>query len=180
MLLSKSCEYGLRAMLYLAALGDGGGDEPDADEAPDPTREYVSIRTVSDELDIGFSFLTKVFQRLNDAGLLTSKRGPGGGVALTRAPDEMSLYDIVVAIDGDDLFEECVLGLPGCGEAEPCPLHDRWTQTRERVERLFRSTTLAEVPDVRLTPFIEGADDSVSDVPEGASRPPRAKGGASE
>jgi Rrf2 family protein len=168
MLLSKSCEYGLRAMLYLASLGDEAEDGADADEAPDSTREYVSIRTISDELDIGFSFLTKVFQRLNDAGLLTSKRGPGGGVALTRRPDRISLYDIVVAIDGDDLFEECVLGLPGCGEAEPCPLHDPWMQTRGQLETMFRSTTLAEVPDVRLTPFIDGADDPVPDVQEGA------------
>jgi Rrf2 family protein len=166
MLLSKSCEYGLRAMLYLASLGD---EEAGADEAPDPTREYVSIRTVSDELDIGFSFLTKVFQQLNDAGLLTSKRGPGGGVALTRPPEQVPLYDIIVAIDGDDLFEECVLGLPGCGEAEPCPLHDHWTEARGQLETTFRTTTLAEVPDVRLTPFIEDADGPVRGVSGEAS-----------
>jgi Rrf2 family iron-sulfur cluster assembly transcriptional regulator len=158
MLLSKSCEYGLRAMLYLASLGDEGADGAGADEAPDPTREYVSIGAVSDELGIGFSFLTKVFQQLNDAGLLISKRGPGGGVALTRPPEQVPLYDIIVAIDGDDLFEECVLGLPGCGEAEPCPLHDHWTEARGQLETTFRNTTLAEVPDVRLTPFIEDAD----------------------
>lgn len=152
MLLSKSCEYGLRAMLYLGSLGD----EEDAEDAsPDPTREYVAIQTVSDELDIGFSFLTKVFQQLNEAGLLTSKRGPGGGVALTRPADQITVFDIVVAIDGDDLFNECVLGLPGCGNAEPCPLHEHWTDERERIETRFRETTLAEVPDVRLTPFIE-------------------------
>ena len=152
MLLSKSCEYGLRAMLYLGSLGD----EEDAEEAsPDPTREYVAIQTVSDELDIGFSFLTKVFQQLNEAGLLTSKRGPGGGVALTRGPDAISLYEIVVAIDGDDLFNECVLGLPGCGDAEPCPLHEHWTEERDRMKTTFQRTALNEVPDVRLTPFIE-------------------------
>jgi len=166
MLLSKSCEYGLRAMLYLATLGDG---EEKGERTVDPTREYVSIRTISDELDIGFSFLTKVFQQLNDAGLLTSKRGPGGGVALTRPPAEIHLHEIVVAIDGDDLFEECVLGLPGCGEAEPCPLHDHWSETRGQLETMFRSTTLAEVPDVRLTPFIDGTDDPVPDVSDGAS-----------
>ncbi|MFP4227760.1 MAG: RrF2 family transcriptional regulator [Salinivenus sp.] len=147
MLLSKRCEYGLRAMLYFAMLGEASG--------PDPTREYVSIRTVSDDLDIGFSFLTKVLQELNDAGLLTSKRGRGGGVALTRRPSDISIYDIVVALEGDELFNECVLGLPGCGEAEPCPLHDHWTEERERMEAKFRETTLAEVPDVRLAPFGE-------------------------
>ena len=151
MVLSKPCEYGLRAMLYLGTLGDGA----DGEGAPDPTREYVSIQTVSDDLDIGPSLLTKVLQQLNEAGLLTSKRGRGGGVALTRAPGDIPLYDIVVAIDGDDLFEECVLGLPGCGEAEPCPLHEHWTEERDRVQKMFQETTLAEVPNVRLTPFVE-------------------------
>lgn len=143
-MLSKSCEYGLRAMLYLAA------DEPDG---------YVPIGTISDALDISFPFLTKIFQKLNDAGHLTSQRGPKGGVALTTPADEMTLYEVVVAIDGDDLFEECVLGLPGCGEERPCPLHDRWTDERERVEEIFQSTTLAEMAqrihgdDLRLTAF---------------------------
>ncbi len=152
MLLSKSCEYGLRAMLYLGTLED---DEAAEDEDAGPTREYVSIQTISDDLEIGFSFLTKVFQQLNDAGLLTSKRGPGGGVALTRTPDAISLYEIVVAIDGNDLFEECVLGLPGCGEAEPCPLHEHWTEERDRMKATFQRTALNEVPDVRLTPFVD-------------------------
>ena len=158
MLLSKSCEYGLRAMLYLALQAPGSAG---AETGPS-AREYVSIRTVSDELDIGFSFLTKVFQRLNDAGLLASKRGPGGGVALTHPPSDVPLYDIVVAIDGDELFEECVLGLPGCGEAEPCPLHEQWTDERERLQAMFRSTTLAEVPDVRLRPLFEDEDDAMT------------------
>lgn len=131
-MLSKSCEYGLRAALYLVSLDEEG---------------YVPISTISEELDISFPFLTKIFQKLNDAGLLASQRGPKGGVALTTAADEVSPYDIVVAIDGDDLFEECVLGLPGCGDERPCPLHDRWAEERDRVRDMFRDMTLAELAD---------------------------------
>ena len=134
-MLSSSCEYALRAMLYLATLDSDG---------------YVSVQTISDELDISFPFLTKVFQNLNDAGLLESRRGPNGGVALTKSADTITLYDIVVAIDGRDLFEECVLGLPGCGEAEPCPLHEEWSDEKERVERTFRESTLGDLPEARL------------------------------
>jgi Rrf2 family protein len=111
---------------------------------------YVSIGTISEELDISFPFLTKIFQKLNKADLLESRRGPNGGVALTREADNVTLYEIVVAIDGPDLFKECVLGLPGCGEAEPCPLHEQWTDQRSRVETMFRGTSLAELPEVRL------------------------------
>jgi len=134
-MLSKSCEYGLRAALYLSTLDSDG---------------YVSIGAISDELDISFPFLTKIFQKLNEAGLLTSQRGPNGGVALTEAPEEIALYDIIVAIDGDSLFEDCVLGLPGCGNAEPCPLHDQWIDKREQVETMFRTATLADLPKMRL------------------------------
>lgn len=135
-MLSKSCEYGLRASLYLASLDHDG---------------YVSIGTISEDLDISFPFLTKIFQKLNDAGLLESQRGPKGGVALTKPAEDVSLYEIVVAIDGDDLFSECVLGLPNCGDAKPCPLHDEWADKRSDVETMFRNATLTELPDVRLT-----------------------------
>ena len=135
-MLSKSCEYGLRASLYLASLDHDG---------------YVSISKISEDLDISFPFLTKIFQKLNDAGLLDSQRGPKGGVALTKPAEEVSLYEIVVAIDGDDLFSECVLGLPNCGDAKPCPLHDEWAEKRSAVETMFRNATLTELPDVRLT-----------------------------
>ena len=136
MIFSKACEYGLRAMLYLALQNPEG---------------YVSILTVSYDLDISFQFMTKTLQKLNDADLVVSKRGPGGGVSLTRAPEDISLYEVVVAIDGTELFEECILGLPGCGEAEPCPLHDHWTEERSHVEEMFRNTTLSEVPEQRLS-----------------------------
>lgn len=131
-MLSKSCEYGLRAALYLASLDEEG---------------YVPISTISEELDISFPFLTKIFQKLNDADLLDSQRGPKGGVALTKPAEAVNPYDIVVAIDGEDLFEECVLGLPGCGDERPCPLHDRWAEERDQVRDLFRDTTLAELAD---------------------------------
>lgn len=141
MLLSKACEYGLRASLYLASLDEAG---------------YVSIRAISDELDISFPFLTKIFQQLNEAGLLKSHRGPSGGVAFTRPTSAITLYEIVVAIDGEDLFEECVLGLPGCGDDTPCPIHDHWAEQRARLETMFRQNTLADMAgkiqefDVRL------------------------------
>ena len=132
MLLSKACEYGLRAVLYLASLEEDG---------------YVPIGRISDELDLSFPFLTKIFQQLNEADLLESHRGPSGGVAFTRPPDAISLHDVVVAIDGDDLFTECVLGLPGCGDEKPCPFHEAWEERRAGLEEMFRTTTLAEMAD---------------------------------
>lgn len=130
MLLSKSAEYGIRASLYLASLHEDG---------------YVSIGTMSEELDISFHFLTKIFQKLTQAGLMESFRGPKGGIALARPAEQITIMDLVVAIDGDDLFTGCVLGLPGCGDQKPCPLHNRWAVERDRIQTVFNRTTLAEM-----------------------------------
>lgn len=130
MLLSKSCVYGLRASLFLAS------SEKD---------EYISIRKMSDSLDISFHFLTKILQQLTAADLLESHRGPSGGVRLTRPGDDISLIEIVFAIDGPDLLTECALGLPGCGIEKPCPLHEKWASTRDSIRRMLDDTTLDEL-----------------------------------
>lgn len=132
MLLSKSCEYGLRAMLYLTALKQD---------------DFVPISRISEALDISFHFLTKTFQKLTEAGLLASQRGPTGGVRLARPADRIYPRDVLIAIDGTDLFTECVLGLPECGNEMPCPLHDRWATERARLESLFGSMSLAELSE---------------------------------
>ena len=128
-MLSRRCEYGLAAMLYLAASDHDG---------------YVSIGQISDELNISFPFLTKVLQQLNEAGYLTSMRGPNGGVRLTRSSDRLNLKEIVVALDGAELFTECVLGLPGCGSDKPCPMHDEWGPVRDHLEELFENLSVNE------------------------------------
>lgn len=130
MLLSKSCVYGLRAALFLSA-GEQG--------------QYIPIRNMSEKLDISFHFLTKILQQLTADGLLESYKGPNGGVRLTRGSDEVSLLDIVRAIDGDAMFKECALGLPGCGHMTPCPMHDKWTVTREQIREMLEKTTLKEL-----------------------------------
>ena len=131
-LLSRSCEYGLRASLYLASLNH---------------HRHVPIRQIAEALDISGMFLTKIFQQLTAAGIMESLRGPTGGVTFAKPLDDITLRDLIDAIDGPELFEECVLGLPGCGHAKPCPFHKQWTVERDRLNALFSQTTLADVAD---------------------------------
>ncbi len=130
MLLSKSCVYGLRASLYLASNQNG---------------EYVSIREMSDKLNISFHFLTKILQQLTSAGLMESYKGPNGGIRLTKDGSDVNLFEIVAAIDGVELFTECALGLPGCGTEKPCPLHEKWAETRDRIRLMLENTDLVEL-----------------------------------
>jgi Rrf2 family protein len=130
-LLSKSCVYGVRAAVYVAA---NQGDRP-----------YVPIHEIAEELNLSFHFLTKILQQLTESEIMRSYRGPKGGVALTRPASKISLLQIVESIDGPEVFTECVLGLAGCGELTPCPLHDRWTAHRAAIKALFAGARLAEV-----------------------------------
>lgn len=130
MLLSKSCIYGLRASLYLASHGN---------------ENYIPIRKMSDRLEISFHFLTKILQQLTAEGILESFKGPNGGVRLTKPGDQIPIMEIVLAIDGHYLLTECALGLPGCGIKKPCPLHDKWAETRDSIKEMFENTTLTEL-----------------------------------
>jgi Rrf2 family protein len=130
MLLSKSCVYGVQAAIYVASL---------------PKNEYVSIQQIASKLNISFHFLTKVLQNLTQVGIMVSYRGPNGGIALARPASSISLADIIDAIDGSDIFHECLFGLPGCGVADPCPAHENWTGMRIRLHQLCKSLTLSEL-----------------------------------
>lgn len=132
-LLSKSCVYGLRASLYVAGFGG--------------ERKFVPIHEIAEQLDISFHFLTKILQQLTGAGILESYRGPSGGVMLAKPADEVSLLNIVSAIDGDAVFSECVLGLAGCGTHAPCPLHESWSAQRGKLLAALEGATLESLRD---------------------------------
>lgn len=120
----------MRAALYVAAAPAGG---------------YTSVREVSEALGIPFPFLAKIAQTLTQAGILRTLRGPTGGVALARPGTEIALKEVVLAVDGPAIFTECVLGLPGCGDRRPCPLHGEWATTRSRIEAMLGAASLDDV-----------------------------------
>lgn len=130
MILSNACVYGLRASLFLASRG---GDN------------YISISKIGEELDISRHFLTKILQHLTESNLLESLKGPRGGVRLKKSADEISLIDIVEAIDGLDILTECALGLPECGNRTPCPVHEDWAEVRSELRDMLASSSLAKL-----------------------------------
>lgn len=129
--ISKAGEYGLRALLFMVSKKQ--------EEA------YVNIRDMSEQLDISFHFLTKILQTLTQKGLLRSYRGPNGGVAFQIPPEEIYLAELIKALEGEDFFDKCLLGLPGCGEMRPCPMHTLWMELREKLKTEFENTTLADL-----------------------------------
>jgi len=122
--------YAIRAVLFIASK----------------EREiFVPIREISDELKISFHFLTKILQHLTQKQVLTSYQGPNGGIALAKPGNEITLLDLIKIIEGDDLFTLCVLGLPGCGDDTPCPLHEKWQYYRQNLEDTFKDTSIDDL-----------------------------------
>jgi Rrf2 family protein len=106
---------------------------------------FVPLKEISKELNISFHFLTKIFQILSRHGFITSYRGPNGGVALAKQASDISLIDIITALEGNDFFEGCILALPGCGDEAPCPLHDSWGNIRDELKNMFAQTSFDEL-----------------------------------
>jgi len=127
MLLSKTCIYGLRASVLLAMRNED---------------QYITIRELSDELEISFYFLTKVLQQMTKAEILESYKGPNGGVKLARKAHEIRMMDVVKAIDGELSFKSCVMGQSECDLMEPCPLHHKWVELQTRMTSIMNGTTI--------------------------------------
>lgn len=140
MLYSNAAEYAIRALTQLA-LSEGESGQP----RPRPVKELAEREGIPQH------FLGKVFQTLVRAGILSSLRGPHGGFALARPAAQITLYEIVQAIDGTDPLERCVIGLAGCSDAHPCPHHARWKPVRDQIRQYLQGTTLADLAHAQIT-----------------------------
>ena len=129
MIYSKACEYGIRALTYLALH---------------PNRLCLA-KEISHNEEIPHYFLSKILQNLARQGLLKSVKGPGGGFQLVKDPKEITLYDIKALIDGIQDLDECAVGLGLCNDETPCPLHDAFQPLREQIKDYLKTTTLADM-----------------------------------
>lgn len=90
-------------------------------------------------------YLAKVLRQLAARGLVTARRGLGGGVSLTRPPEQITLLQIVQAVEGPDWIGDCLLGLDECSDQTTCPTHDFWRRIRGEITDELSRTTLAAV-----------------------------------
>ncbi|WP_138429165.1 RrF2 family transcriptional regulator [Fodinibius saliphilus] len=125
---SASCHYGLQAMFYIALHST--------------EKNNVDLSEIAAEQSIPKHFLSKILQLLVKHKLLVSRKGPNGGYNLNRPADEISLLQIVEAIDGLDIFDQCGIGFRKCNPEKPCPIHNDYKKIRDRVYKLFEEKTL--------------------------------------
>jgi len=125
MQITRQADYAVRAVLYLARLG---------------TNQRAATSQVATEKQIPPSFLAKIISQLSIAGLLHTSRGARGGVSLARDPSEISVLDVVEAIDGPISLNECLSDDDSCPFTTDCPLHTIWYEAQEDLVKRLKST----------------------------------------
>lgn len=128
-LFSRKCEYALQGILYLAENRQRGN---------------ISAAEIATDLGISQEFISKTLQGLVKVGMIQSSRGKTGGFSLARDPENITLLEIVKIIDGNEAFENCVLGLPQCHSDAPCALHEKWLPLRDSAHAMLSNTTVGQ------------------------------------
>lgn len=128
-MLTQATGYAATALGYVAAAGG----------------KAVLVKDIADACDIPAPYLAKIINLLGKTGIVTTQRGVGGGVALARPAQDVSLFDLCEVL-GDPIVERrCMLGTAQCSDDRACPAHKFWTASRAKQWDFLRSTTLADI-----------------------------------
>jgi Rrf2 family iron-sulfur cluster assembly transcriptional regulator len=112
----------------------------------------VSLGEIAESQEISLSYLEQLFAKLRKGGLVVSVRGPGGGYRLSRAPSELRVADIILAVDEPISTTRCKAGSPkGCtGTTARCLTHDLWEELGRQIHVFLASVSLADVVEKRV------------------------------
>lgn len=127
---SKACEYGIKATLHIATQSQAG--------------RRVGLNEIAEAIDSPQAFTAKILQQLARHQIIDSMKGPGGGFEMTKERREtIHLNHLVFAIDGDQVYKGCGLGLKECNEDKPCPVHDQFKAIRDELKDMLENTSIA-------------------------------------
>jgi Rrf2 family protein len=130
MQITRQADYALRAMVYLSKL--------------EPTQRAATSQ-IAETKKIPPSFLAKIISQLSIAGLIHTSRGARGGVTLARPANEISVLEVVEAIDGPIALNECTISPEGCPFSGDCPIHGLWCDAQTELVEKLRTTTFANL-----------------------------------
>ncbi len=137
MQITRQADYAVRAVLFLAEQ-NGAGRAPTSQ--------------IAREKKIPPSFLAKIVSQLSVAGMVQTSRGARGGVALAKEPKDISLLEVVEAIDGPITLNECVIDPEGCTFGDDCPVRRVWCDAQERLVSDLAATSFADLLNHRVVP----------------------------
>jgi len=135
MMLSNTCKYAIRAVVYLSLNVNG--------------TEKIGIKQIAADLKIPTPFLGKILQVLAKNKILLSTKGPHGGFSFSPNSAEITLYDIIKLFDGEDFFHECLIGLEFCKcdmqKEKECPFHMKSGHIRDGLYDVLSNQKISEL-----------------------------------
>ena len=126
---SKSCEYAIKAMLFVAQKSKNN--------------ERIGGKEIAIGIDASETFIAKILQTLGKKKLINSVKGPNGGFYMNESTLKVSIADVVKAIDGDGIYKDCVIGLKVCMEKNPCPVHFEYKEIRTNLIKMLESSNIS-------------------------------------
>ncbi|MBK9981754.1 MAG: Rrf2 family transcriptional regulator [Saprospiraceae bacterium] len=127
---SKTCEYGIKAMIFVAQKSKDGS--------------RVGIKEIAKGTDAPEHFIAKIMQELSRKKLVHSIKGPNGGFYFDKSDLKTSLADIVKALDGNAIYTDCALGLKTCNAKKPCPVHHQFQDIKKNLIKMIEENTIGD------------------------------------
>ena len=128
--LTRKGEYAIRGILYLAGLPQG---------------KVALISEIAETAEVPKSFLSKIFQSFAKIGLVNSARGTGGGFTLARPPAQITLREVVEAVEGPIVPNRCLIGQGTCDKDATCSVHPVWRRVQMEVVAILDGITLEDL-----------------------------------
>ena len=128
---SKACEYSIRAVVYIWSQSKDG--------------KTVALKDICKATDVPEYFTAKMLQNLSRLGMISSVKGPNGGFYIKKEQEDLRLIEVVAAVDGDNIFKGCGLGLKVCSEINPCPIHDGFKSIRDQLKSMLSETYIKDL-----------------------------------
>lgn len=130
MKLTRGGEYGIRGVLYLAQQDNG---------------KVSMLSAIAKTQDVPPRFLAKIFQALAKAGVVKSHRGAKGGFSLARPAADITVRDVIEAVEGPLFLNTCVVGPGECAREEVCPIHSVWGEAQEKLMGVLANSNFEEL-----------------------------------
>jgi Rrf2 family protein len=130
MQLTRAADYGIRVMIYLAAL---------------PGNKRVMLPTLADATGAPGSFLSKILQALSRAGLITSRRGQAGGFQILPLGREASIRTVIEVIEGPVTLNRCLANGESCSRKSWCPAHPVWVRAQQAMVEVLDAAKIADL-----------------------------------
>lgn len=130
---SKTCEYALRAILYIAINSLKG--------------QKTGLKEVAEKLELPAHFLGKILQNLVRQNIISSLKGPTGGFFIDEDGMKINIFEIVRAVDGIKSLGKCGLGLKECSDSHPCPIHNEFAGYRDNLMLILKRKTIRDLAE---------------------------------